>query len=87
MLQSRIEFKHPYFVTHHAVHRFRERVLPLYRNVIDIQIIQIIQASLQVQRDPAWSFRQRDGRLSQVFRAKYAGIEYFMILAAGYSLL
>lgn len=73
-MKSRIEFRQPYFVTPHAVQRFQERVakLPAY------DVILIVQAALQVKRDPAWTFKMRDGRLCWVYAAMYHGVRYYI---------
>ncbi|MDQ7789580.1 MAG: hypothetical protein RDU41_05935 [Clostridia bacterium] len=70
-------FKQPYFVTAHAVDRFRERVADLPRD----DIINLIQASLQIKRPPLFCHRKRDGRLCWVYLCKYAGIPYAVPVA------
>jgi hypothetical protein len=78
----KIKFRRPYFVTPHAIRRFQERVLDLLRMTLpEMQIIQIINAALQVKRDPAWTYRMgqgRDRQLSRVYAALYAGIRYYI---------
>ena len=78
----KIEFRRPYFVTPHAMKRFRERVLSLLgRDLQDLEIVQIINAALQVRRDPAWTYwvgHGKDRQLSRVYPALYAGVRYYI---------
>ncbi len=72
-----IKFAQPYFVSPHAVERFQERV----SNLPAAKAILVVQAALQVKKEPAWSFKMRDGRLCWVYSAKYAGISYYIPVA------
>ena len=85
LAQPKIEFRRPYFVTPHALHRFRERVLALLgHNLPDMLIIQIINAALQVRRDPAWTYRWGHGKerqLTKTYAAMYAGVRYYIATA------
>ena len=66
-------FEQPYFVSQHAVTRFRERIANLPTKTIR----SIIQAALQDNRQTViiqnWNKRQ-----CPVFRARYRDIEYFI---------
>lgn len=73
-MRPKVEFKQPYFVTPHAVKRFQERVA----NLPEHDVILVVQAALQVKRDPAWTFKLRDGRLCLVYAAMYRGIRYYI---------
>lgn len=70
----KIEFRQPYFVSPHAVSRFRERVAKLPEH----DVILIVQAALQVKREPAWVFKMRDSRICRVYPAMYHGIRYYI---------
>lgn len=73
-MRPKIEFRQPYFVSPHAVSCFRERVAKLPEH----DVILIVQAALQVKRDPAWMFKMRDGRICRVYAAMYRGIRYYI---------
>lgn len=76
-MMNGIKFAQPYFVSPHAVKRFQERVV----NIPAERAILVVQAALQVKKQPAWSFKMRDGRLCWVYQAKYAGIPYYIPVA------
>lgn len=72
-----IKFIQPFFVAPHAVERFQERVA----HIPAAQVILVVQAALQVKKEPAWIFKMRDGRLCWVYAAKYAGVIYYIPVA------
>jgi hypothetical protein len=66
-------FKHPFYVSPHAVKRFRERVARLPAKTIRT----VIQAALQDNKQTVgvqWFNRQR----CPVFRARYLNIDYLI---------
>ena len=66
-------FKQPFFISPHAINRFRERVADLSAKTI----ITIIQAALQDNQQQV-EVQGYNRQLCPVFRAKYLGIEYLI---------
>jgi hypothetical protein len=71
-------FKHPYFVTAHAVKRFQEEVTPLN----SIRVIEVIQEALQDPGKPI-EFERRGGQLCPIFKCEYEGFVYYVPVAKG----
>lgn len=71
-----MRFKHPVFVTPHAVVRFQERVADLPA----AQVINLIQAALQDNRQVV-GVQIFNKQRRPVFRARYRDKEYFIPLA------
>lgn len=71
-------FAKPYFVTPHAVDRFRERVAVLP----PARVIEIVQEMLQ---DPGLPVDAeiRDGKLALIYRARYAGKTVYLTVGRG----
>jgi len=72
------KFKHPYFVTAHAVKRFQEEVAPLN----SARVIEIIQEALQNPEEPV-GFERRGGQLCPIFKCEYQGFVYYVPVARG----
>lgn len=68
-----MKFKYPFYVSPHAVQRFKERVADLPTRTVRI----IIQAALQDNRQVV-EIQGYNHSLQPVFRAKYAGVEYLI---------
>jgi len=71
-------FKHPYFISPHAVQRFREEV----ENISSWMVIKTIQEALQNPGEPI-EFERRDGQLCPLFRCSYEGFIYYVPVAKG----
>lgn len=71
-------FKHPYFVTAHAIKRFQEEVAPLNSS----RVIEVIQEALQDPGEPV-EFERRGGQLCPIFRCVYEGFIYYVPVARG----
>ena len=72
------KFKHPYFVTAHAVRRFQEEVAPLN----PAQVIAVIQEALQEPGYP-FEFERRNGQLCPIFECSYQGFTYYVPVVKG----
>ena len=68
-----MKFKQPFYVSPHAVDRFRERVANLPTRIIRI----VIQAALQDSQQQV-STEMYNHKPCPVYRAKYLDIEYFI---------
>lgn len=71
-------FAQPYFVTPHAVQRFRERVA----DIPPARVIEVVQEMLQ---DPGLPVDAeiRDGKLALIYRARYAGKTVYLTVGRG----
>ena len=71
-------FAKPYFVTPHAVERFRERVA----DIPPARVIEVVQEMLQ---DPGLPVdaELRDGKLALIYRARYAGKTVYLMVGRG----
>lgn len=69
-------FKQPFFITPHAVNRFRERVADLPA----AKIISLVQAALQDNRQVV-GVQVYNKQRRPVFRAKYRDVEYLIPIA------
>lgn len=72
------QFKHPFFVSPHAVIRFQERVA----NIPAGQVIIIIQSALQDHGLPI-QVEYRDSQICPIFRARYRDKTYYIPVAKG----
>ena len=71
-------FAQPYFVTPHAVQRFRERV-------VDIPPARVIEAAQEMLQDSGLPVdaEMRDGKLALIYRARYAGKTVYLTVGRG----
>lgn len=73
-----MKFDKPYFVTPHAVIRFRERVA----NLSAKDIILTVQAALQNPGEPV-EFEYIKGQLAPIFACTYNGFTYYVPVVKG----
>lgn len=73
-----MKFKQPYFVSPHAVERFRERVC----DIPAAEIIKSVQAALQGPGLPV-DAEVKHGKLSLIYRAEFRGREYYIPVVSG----
>ncbi len=66
-------FKQPYYVSPHAVQRFRERVADLPTRVIRSLIMAALQNTRQIVQTQTFN-----KQLCPVFRAKYRNVDYLI---------
>ena len=71
-------FKHPYFITSHAVQRFREEVA----DIPPAKVIDVLQAALQDPGEPV-EFERRNGQLCPIFCCEYEGFIYYVPVVKG----
>jgi len=73
-----MEFKQPFFISPHAVERFRERVC----DIPAAEIIKSVQAALQGPGLPV-DAEVKHGKLSLIYRAEFRGREYYIPVVSG----
>lgn len=72
-------FKHPYFVTAHAVKRFQERVA----RINSARVIEVVQEALQDPGPPIEIERRPGGQMVPIFRCAYEGTPYYVPVVKG----
>ncbi len=72
-------FKHPYFVTAHAVSRFQERVA----RINSAKVIETIQEALQEPGTPVELERRPDGQMCPIFECSFEGVSYYVPVVKG----
>jgi len=72
-------FKHPYFITAHAVQRFQERVA----QINSARVIEVVQEALQNPGPPIEMERRPDGQMVPIFRCEHEGIPYYVPVVKG----